>query len=95
MAKSKFNKETNEGPTVREGVRDLTLRGGEVGKLRSFINTASAGASRRGPALEHEDWHTMCQTICKGVEGCGDSIGDIMRHLVSATDLECLLSRKR
>ena len=65
MAKSKFNKETNEGPTVREGVRDLTLREGEVGKLRSFINTASAGASRWGPSLEEEDWHTMCQSMSR------------------------------
>ena len=69
VAKSKFNKQTNERPTVREGVRDLTLREGEVGKLRSFSNTASAGASRWGPALEDEDWHTICQTILKGVEG--------------------------
>ena len=57
---------------VGEGADDV-LRGEEEGVLRTFIDTTNVGDSRRGssrkPPLVDEDWHAICQTINKGVEG--------------------------
>ena len=50
---------------------DFTLREGEEGTLRSFINTATVGASRWEPPLVDEDWHAICHAIYKGVGGSG------------------------
>ena len=66
VVRPKYNKETYQ---IREGVSESTFREGEEGTLRSFINTACVGDSRRGPPLVDEDWHAVCQAIYKGVEG--------------------------
>ena len=54
---------------IEEGVGELTLREGEEGVQRSFIDTTNAGDSRWRPPLEDEDWDAVCQAIYKGVEG--------------------------
>ena len=55
-ARSTFNKEMFPDATIPEGLRELTLRAGEAG-------------SRWWPPLVLEDWHAVCQALCKGVEG--------------------------
>ena len=52
-----------------EGAEELTLRRGEEGGLRTFIDTTTEGDSRWGPPLVDEDWHAICQAIFKDIEG--------------------------
>ena len=44
---------------------ELTLRAGEAGMVRTFINTPTW----RGPPHMDEDWHEVCLAICRSVEG--------------------------
>ena len=53
----------------REGADELTLRAGEVGTQRAFINTDHTEFERWGPPLVDTDCHAFCQTIYKGIEG--------------------------
>ena len=69
VVKPKYSKEIFQNAAIREGVDELTLREGEGGTLRSFINAATVGGSRWRLPLVDEDWHAICQTIHKGVEG--------------------------
>ena len=44
---------------VRESVEALTLRRGEEGGLRTFIDTTNVGDNRWGPPLVDEGWHAV------------------------------------
>ena len=54
---------------VREGAEELTLRRGEEGGLRTFVDATNVGDSRCGPPLVDKDWHAICQDIFKGIGG--------------------------
>ena len=54
---------------VRKGAEELTLRRGEAGGLRTFIDTTNVGDNRWRQLLLDEDWHAICQAIYKGTEG--------------------------
>ena len=47
----------------------MTLRAGEAGMLRTFIDTTKVATSRWWPLLVNEDWHAMRQAIYGGAEG--------------------------
>ena len=53
---------------VREVVDDLTRRRGEEGMPHLFINKFHVRCSWLTPLVD-EDCHTVCQAICKGIEG--------------------------
>ena len=55
--------------TITEGAVELTLRAGEVGTQRAFINTEHIEFERCGPPLVDTDWHAFCRAIYKGIEG--------------------------
>ena len=48
---------------VREEAKELTIRRGEEGGLRTFIDITTVGDNRKGPPLVNEDWHAVCQAI--------------------------------
>ena len=54
---------------IREGADDLTVRAGEVGSLRAFIDTTHIEHEWWGPPPEDADWHAFCQAVYKGIEG--------------------------
>ena len=60
LVEAKFSKEDCPHAAVRQGA-ELTLRKGEEGGLRTFIDTTDVGDSRCGPPLLGEDWHATCQ----------------------------------
>ena len=70
VVKPKFMTDCPEA-VVREGADELTLRAGEEGALRTFIDPTNVGDKRWRPPLVDEDWHAICQAIDKGVEGAG------------------------
>ena len=51
VVKPKSSKEIFQNAAIREGVDELTLREGEGGTLRSFINAATVGAADGGHRL--------------------------------------------
>ena len=53
---------------VREELDELTLRSGEAGMQRAFINTNNEEDNEWRPPLVVEDWHAACQAIHNGVE---------------------------
>ena len=48
---------------MREGAEELTLRKGEEGRLRTFIDTTNVGDNGWGPPLVDENWHAVCRAI--------------------------------
>ena len=50
---------------VREGADELTLRRGQEGTRRTFMNKRVED-NRWGPPLLDEDWHAICAAIFKG-----------------------------
>ena len=54
---------------VRKGTEVLTLRRGEEGTLRIFIDTTNVVHGGWRPPLVHEDWHAICQAVYRGTEG--------------------------
>ena len=69
MLRPKGDKGSIPTAAIREDVDELTLREGEEGVQRTFINTAKAEASRRRSPLLDEDRHVVCQAIYIGVDG--------------------------
>ena len=54
MVRSKFKKEIFPKATILECVDELTLRAGEEGMLRSFINTTNVGTD-----AGHRSWASI------------------------------------
>ena len=69
VASPNVDKVSFPNAVIEEGVDELTLREGEEGMQRSFIDTTNPGDSRWRSPLEDEDWDAVCQAIYKGVEG--------------------------
>ena len=69
MVGPNFCREMFQDVAAREGVDQVTLRRGEAGMLRTFIDTVQVEAGRWEPPLADEDWHAICHAIYKGVDG--------------------------
>ena len=67
VVEPKFGEDCTEA-AVREAVEELTLRRGEEGGLRTFIDTTNVGDNRWRPPLVDADWHAACQAIYEGSE---------------------------
>ena len=69
VVEPKLDKEDFPETAVREGAEELTLRKGEERGLRTVIDTTNVGGSRWRPLSVDGDWHAICQTNHKVVEG--------------------------
>ena len=69
MSKNRISVRLTQRRPSGKGADELTLRAGEVGTQRAFINTDHIELERRGPPLVDADWHAFRQAIYKGIEG--------------------------
>ena len=54
--------------SIREGPEELTLRAERLAQ-KACINVDNIAEDRWGPPLVDTDWHALCQTIYKRIEG--------------------------
>ena len=66
---------------TQERVDELTLRAGEAGSLRAFINTANMEIGRCGPPLVDEDGHASQQAIHKRRRASGMGVVEMNREV--------------
>ena len=65
MVRPDLDRATFPNAITQERVDELTLRAGEAGSLRAFINTTKMEIGRCGPPLVDEDGHASQQAIHK------------------------------